>query len=45
MKQDHLKILKYIKARSYSRAAKALEKHHNNRYYGFMEEYMKMIIK
>ena len=45
MKQDHLKILKYIKDRNYTRAAKALEKHHNNRYYGFLEEYMKMIIK
>lgn len=44
MRQDHLNILKYIKDRNYSRAAKTLEKHHK-RYFTFMEDYLKIMVK
>ena len=44
LKADHLKILKYIEARNYTRAAKALQKHHN-RYHTFMAEYLKLPVE
>lgn len=43
LKEDHLKILKYIEERSFSKAAKMLQKHHK-RYNSFMEEYLKVIV-
>ena len=43
MRHDHLQILHHIKERSFSKAARALAKH-NNKYFGFMDDFLKQLV-